>query len=234
MIQQLPKGDIVIKAISISVAMTACLTALAQPPGLIDYQGRIVIDGAAYNGTGYFKLAISDAGGTNTWTQDGTSVGVTAAPTDYLTNAVNSGVFSLMLGDTALGMTALTADLFNREACYLRVWFATTAAGPFTEMLPAQRLTSVPYALNTSGLGTAAASDVDAFASAEQGLKADTALQADGSVGLEGDLNLNGNRIVNLAGPQNDTDGISKEYFWATLTNMPPMGGLSMGVYTNR
>ena len=223
-----------IKLTTVFIAMFAGLTALAQPPGLIDYQGRIAIDDTAYNGVGYFKLAISDAANTNVWTHNGTSVGITTAPTGNFTNAVNSGTFSLMLGDSTLGMTALTADLFTSDLRYLRVWFSTSTSGPFTEMLPAQRLTSVPYALSTGGLGTAAASDVADFASAAQGSRADTALQADGTVGLAGDLNLGGNRIVNLAGPQDDSDGISKEYFWGTLTNLPPMGGISMGVYTNR
>ena len=223
-----------IKPILIFITMIAGLSLFAQPPGLIDYQGRIVISDEAFDGTGYFKFAISDAGNTNAWTHDGTSVGVTTAPSGILSHAVSSGVFSLMLGDAALGMTALTPELFTDDTRYLRVWFATTPTGPFSEMLPAQRLTAVPYALNAGGLGTAAASDVDEFASAAQGAKAETALQADGTVGLAGDLDLNGNRIVNLAGPQDDTDGISKEYFWSTLTNLPPMGGLAMGVYTNR
>jgi hypothetical protein len=142
------------KPILIFIMMIAGLTALAEPPGLIDYQGRIAISDEAFDGTGYFKLAISDAGNTNVWTHDGTSVGVTTAPSGILSHAVSSGVFSLMLGDTALGMTALTPDIFTSDTRYLRVWFATTPTGPFSEMLPAQRLTAVPYALSAGGMGS--------------------------------------------------------------------------------
>ncbi len=64
MIQQLPKGNTMTKQIAVFIAMIAGLSALAQPPGLIDYQGRIAIDDMSYDGVGYFKLAISDAGNT--------------------------------------------------------------------------------------------------------------------------------------------------------------------------
>jgi hypothetical protein len=222
------------KQTTVFIAMIAGLSALAQPPGLIDYQCRIDIDDTAFDGTGYFKLAISDAGNTNAWTHNGTSVGITTAPGGCITNAVNSGIFSLMLGDTTLGMSALTSDLFTSDLRYLRVWFSTNADSAFTEMLPAQRLASVPYALNTGGLGSAAVAAVDDFASAAQGRKADTALQADGTVGLTGDLNLDGNRIVNVSLPQHDGDAVSKSYLWTSLADIPARGGLSMGTYTNR
>ncbi len=132
----------------ICVAMIAYLHVQAEPPGLIDYQGRVTVGDAAYDGIGYFKFAISNAGSTNVWTHNGSNVGSVTAPIGYVTNAVNSGVFSLMLGDTAQGMIALTSQIFSSDTRYLRVWFATSAAGPFNEMLPAQRLTAVPYALN--------------------------------------------------------------------------------------
>jgi len=130
------------------VTIAVCLSVRAEPPGLVDYQGRVMVGGEAYDGTGYFKFTISDAGNTNVWTHNGSSVGSTVAPTGCVTNTVNSGVFSLMLGDTAQGMLPLTADIFNSGIRYLRVWFATSAAGPFSEMLPAQRLAAVPYALS--------------------------------------------------------------------------------------
>ncbi len=137
------------KRIAMFVIMIAGLGASAQPPGLIDYQGRIAIAQESYDGVGYFKLAISDAGNTNVWTHDGTGIDADAEPTGHITNAVNAGVFSLMLGDTTLGMTALTTDLFETDTRYLRVWFATNATETFSEMLPAQRLTAVPYALSS-------------------------------------------------------------------------------------
>lgn len=134
--------------IVICTAAIACLSARAEPPGLIDYQGRVTVGNEAFDGIGYFKLAVSDAGSTNVWTHNGSSLGSATAPTDCVTNAVNSGVFSLMLGDPTQGMIELAPDIFSSGIRYLRVWFATSAVGPFNEMLPAQRLTAVPYALN--------------------------------------------------------------------------------------
>jgi len=62
---------------------------------------------------------------------------------------VSEGLFSVLLGDTALsGMTqALTADVFNQPDCYLRVWFSTSVGGPFSQLTQDTRIAAVPYAL---------------------------------------------------------------------------------------
>ncbi len=52
----------------IALGITLALTAHAQVPGIINYQGRIVDGGTNFNGTGLFKFALVD-GGTNTASQ---------------------------------------------------------------------------------------------------------------------------------------------------------------------
>lgn len=127
------------------VAMSAMvLMAGAAPPSELDYQGKVLINDLPFTGSGYFKFAISDAGGsTNYWAQDGSANGEPAA---HMTNEVFNGVFSTVLGATP--MSSLNPAIFSlNTSLYLRVWFSTTTGG-FAEMLPAQRLVSVPYALN--------------------------------------------------------------------------------------
>jgi len=48
----------------------------AQVPQLIDFQGRVAVDGVNFNGTGEFKFALVNGDGSATfWSNDGTSVG---------------------------------------------------------------------------------------------------------------------------------------------------------------
>lgn len=119
-------------------------TAGAGPPAEVDYQGKVLVNDLPFTGACYFKFAIGDAGGaTNYWAQDGTGNGEPAA---HVTNEVFNGVFSTVLGSPP--MAALDPRMFSlNTTLYLRVWFSTTTGG-FAEMLPAQRMVSVPYALN--------------------------------------------------------------------------------------
>lgn len=57
-------------------------------------------------------------------------------------------------------------------------------------------------------------------------------LTASGAV-MAGDFDMNGNRVKNLPAPRADGDAVSKDYLRSVLSNLPPQGDLSMGVYTN-
>jgi hypothetical protein len=125
-------------------------TPLAQggAPAVISYQGEVWVGGSPYTGDGYFKFAVVDAGGsTSYWSNDGTTGG--AEPTAAVQLTANEGLFSVLLGDTALGgMTqALTASVFSQPDRYLRVWFSTSAGGPFVQLAPDTRIAAAPYAL---------------------------------------------------------------------------------------
>ena len=46
----------------------------SQVPQVISYQGRLMVSGTNYNGTGHFKFALVNGSGTVThWSNDGTS-----------------------------------------------------------------------------------------------------------------------------------------------------------------
>ena len=118
-------------------------------PAVVAYQGELRESGAPYTGDGHFKFAVVNAAGDAIyWSNDGTSTGG-AVPTAGVHLAVSDGLFSVLLGDTALGgMTqALTADVFSQPDCYLRVWFSASGAEPFDLLAPDTRIAAVPYAL---------------------------------------------------------------------------------------
>ncbi len=118
-------------------------------PEVIAYQGEVRISGVLYTGNGHFKFAVvNSAGDTTYWSNDGTSSGG-GEPTAAVGLTVSEGLFSVLLGDTALGgMTeALTAEVFNEPDRYLRVWFSESSGGTYDQLTPDTRITAVPYAL---------------------------------------------------------------------------------------
>jgi hypothetical protein len=126
----------------------AALSAAAQVPGIISHQGKVMVNGTNYTGSGQFKFALVDATGTTTyWSHDGSSAGG-AEPTSVVTLPATRGVFSVNLGDaTVANMTqAIPADVFTNSEVYLRTWFNDGSTG--SQLLtPDRRITSVGYAM---------------------------------------------------------------------------------------
>lgn len=129
--------------------LAAALSAHANPLNELDYQGKILLNDLPYTGNGHFKFAITDFANTsNYWAHNGTAAG---EPTTHLTNVVFNGVFSTLLG--AAPMTAINPAIFNSGAdLYLRVWFSSTTSS-FSAMLPAQKIVSSAYSINSGQLG---------------------------------------------------------------------------------
>lgn len=129
--------------------LVAALSAQANPLNELDYQGKILLNDLPYTGNGHFKFAITDFANTsNYWAHNGTASG---EPTTHLTNVVFNGVFSTLLG--AAPMTAINPAIFNSGAdLYLRVWFSSTTSS-FSALLPAQKIVSSAYAINSGQLG---------------------------------------------------------------------------------
>lgn len=130
------------------LGLVSSARAQTSAPALLNVQGRIVIGGLSYNGTGQFQFALVNAGGTVTyWSNDGTgSAGSEPSATISLT--LTNGLYSLLLGDTTVsGMTqALDPDIFTNSAVYLRVWF-NDGTHRTEQLSPDQRIASVGYAL---------------------------------------------------------------------------------------
>jgi hypothetical protein len=123
------------------------VTASAQVPGIITYQGRVTSGGTNFNGQGFFKFALVGPAGTNTfWSHDGTGAGG-AAPGGQIGVPVSDGLFSVALGDTSIaGMQAIPASVFTNSDVRLRLWFNDGVNG-FAGLSPDQRITAAGYAL---------------------------------------------------------------------------------------
>jgi microcystin-dependent protein len=213
------------------------VTAAAQVPNILNYQGRIAVRGVNFDGTGQFKFALVDGGTTTTpetrtatgtavvtsgfvtsinltdggagytsapvvtitggggsgatataavsggavtgftitspgsgygsaptvtvaapppatptttyvtyWSNDGSSV-AGSEPTAAVTLSVSKGLYSVMLGNTALAnMTAIPASIFTNTDVRIRVWFNDGLNG-FQMLVPDQRIAAVGYAM---------------------------------------------------------------------------------------
>ena len=137
-------------------------------PAVVSYQGEVRVNDTPYTGDGYFKFVVVDAAGNTTyWSNDGSSTGG-LEPTASVALTVSQGVFSVLLGDTALdGMSeALTADVFSEPDRYLRVWFSDDDV-TFDQLAPDTRIAAVPYALQAQE--AADADTVDGLHASELG-----------------------------------------------------------------
>ncbi len=122
--------------------------ALAVPP-LVNYAGRVAVKGQPFEGTGQLKFALVNASGKQTyWSNDGTSVNG-SEPTAHVSVQVNGGLYSILLGNTAItGMSALDVSVFRTHSdVKLRVWFNDGKNG-FQQLSPDRPFSSVPYALS--------------------------------------------------------------------------------------
>lgn len=129
--------------------LTLCLlatSALAQVPGQISYQGRVLVSGTNFTGNGLFKFAlVNNTGIVTFWSNNGTSV-AGSEPTLAVTLPVANGLIMTLLGDTTLAnMTTIPVTVFANADVRLRVWFNGGAG--FQLLTPDQRIVSVGYAM---------------------------------------------------------------------------------------
>src|SRR6185295_6860861 len=133
----------------------------AQVPKLVNYQGRVAVNGVNFDGTGQFKFALVSANGSVTyWSNNGTSNGG-SEPSAAVPLTVTQGLYSLLLGDTALGanMTTIPSTVFSNPDVRLRVWFNDGVHG--SQLLtPDQRLAPATYLAD----GTVTSASVSAAA----------------------------------------------------------------------
>ncbi len=127
------------------VLILVCHSIIQGAPGMINYQGKIEVDGEPYGYptelTGYFKFAIVDAGGEILWTNDGVQPD---PPVEAAATTVTNGLYNIILGAGA-GMVSIPASVFAADELYLRIWFSASGED-FQQLSPDQRLTSVGYA----------------------------------------------------------------------------------------
>ena len=130
-------------------ALAGFTSARAQVPGMITYHGVIESNGAKYNGNGQFKFALVNDGAMY-WSNDGTLDGT--EPGNHVVVPVNKGLFTVLLGDTSLAnMPAIPVSVFANPNVHLRIWFKD-GNGPFVQLQPDQRITSVGYAMMSANI----------------------------------------------------------------------------------
>ena len=147
----LPKGSSwssLCRAVLSIFLLSTVLSASAQSVVPMNIQGRVTVDGIAFDGSGQFKFALLRGNATAAlWTHDGTSSGQGFQPTGSVVIPVTKGIYSVLLGDTTVpGMSnPINPAIFVNNDVRLRVWFNDGVHG-FQQLVPDQRLGSVGYA----------------------------------------------------------------------------------------
>ncbi len=134
------------------IGLVSTSTSQAQVPGLLNFQGRVVVNATSFTGTGQFKFALlNGTTGESLWSNDGTST-AGSQPTAAVSLPVLSGLYAVLLGDTTLAnMTTIPASVFAGSDVRLRVWFNNGTIG-FQQMAPDQRIAAVGYAMLADGV----------------------------------------------------------------------------------
>ena len=133
------------------LVLAACMSGLqaaAQVPGIISHQGKLMVNGANFNGTAFFKFALVNAEGNTTWwSHDGSGINGGEPTGTPISLPVNQGVFSVNLGDTAMAnMKTISPAVFMHESVWLRIWVDDGTNGT-QRLAPDRRITSSGYAL---------------------------------------------------------------------------------------
>ena len=130
-----------------SLLVVAVIADARAVPQLINFQGRVQVEGADFNGTGAFRFAlVSEAGSTTYWSNDGTST-AGSEPSDAVSLTVTNGLYSVLLGNATIpNMTVVPASVFANDDVFLRIWFDDGSNG--SQLLtPDQRIAAVGYAM---------------------------------------------------------------------------------------
>jgi formylglycine-generating enzyme required for sulfatase activity/alpha-tubulin suppressor-like RCC1 family protein len=113
---------------------------------ILPHQGRVLISGSAFEGTGLFRFALVDQSGAVVWNHEG-GVG---DPQNSLSIPVEKGFYQCRLGDTSLdGMAELPDTIFTPEnPLKLRIWFDDSTNG-LQRLGQDQNLMTAPYAMTS-------------------------------------------------------------------------------------
>jgi hypothetical protein len=200
----------------------------AQVPQVINYQGRVIVGTTTFNGTGQFKFALVDPGGsTSFWSNDGTSTGG-SEPGTAVALTVTNGLYSVLLGDTTIpNMTvAIPFSAFNNSDVRLRVWFNDGTHG--SQLLsPDQRIAAVGYSMTAVTAVTMPASGVTGTLGVTHGGTGSTtaggALTNLGAAATSGNLSqFTSTTSAQLAGVVTDETGTGPLVFGSSPTISSP------------
>src|SRR5882672_7007219 len=89
----------------------------AQTASILNYQGRLHVNGQAFDGQGYFTFAVVDGTGSVLWASATNPLQNTnKLPAEVVPLRVNKGAYSVRLGDPAIGLQPLDLVLLQRAA----------------------------------------------------------------------------------------------------------------------
>jgi len=129
-------------------AALGCLgVAQAQVPQLINFQGRVAVEGVNFTGDGLFKFALVNGDASAAfWSNDASIIGG-SEPANAVIVPVQYGLYSVLLGDATLtNMLPIPSAVFTNDEVRLRVWFSDGTNG-FQQLAPDQRIAAVGYAM---------------------------------------------------------------------------------------
>lgn len=136
----------------LTAILLTSLLATAENPTVLNFQGRLAVNGVPFSGTGRFKFSLVDPAGTTFWLSAPDSQPADGEPDEGLPLEVNKGLYSVRLGEA---MAALPPGLFAEHPdLALRVWFDDGVHGG-QQLAPDQRLAAVPFALQSVSAVTA-------------------------------------------------------------------------------
>jgi N-acetylneuraminic acid mutarotase len=132
------------------------VNAQAQVPGLLSYQGKVLVSGSPFNGNGKFKFALLSAGGAQVYWGSAPDNNSDGQPDTNVLVAVNQGVFAVLLGDTNLpNMAPLPPSVFTNASLFLRIWFDDGSHGQ-QQLSPDQPIASAGYAMMAANIADGA------------------------------------------------------------------------------
>jgi hypothetical protein len=113
----------------------------------LPHQGRIMISGSAFEGTGYFKFGLTSSTSAIVWNHEGGQ----GPPSSTLPLEVKNGFYSCEIGDSSInGMSPFPANLFEQyPGMKLRIWFDDGQNG-LEQLASDQPLLVAPYSLTQS------------------------------------------------------------------------------------
>lgn len=164
--------------LTLFISLILITSALADTPQLLNYQGRLTDDAGIPLSGAYdlnFSLYNVGSGGSPQWTETHTSV------------SVAEGQFSVLLGS----VNPFPEDLFEQAALYLGI-----AVDSDPEMIPRQRVTSVPYAQRVGSIDGASSGMISGALTIEadsaefyklrisRGIGADLVVDTEGHMGV--------------------------------------------------
>ena len=133
----------------IAALLFTCLAEASPPPpdeNVFNYQGRVVVNGANFDGSGDCRFAILDENDQFLWSNSALSGNVPTAPVGCV---ATNGLVSVLLGDSSLmNMDAIPDSVFlDHDFLFLRFWFDDKLGNGIQELSPDQLIAPVPGAI---------------------------------------------------------------------------------------